>query len=120
MEICAESPTTYVDYACTPQAIQRCIKNLKYMYRDRPLAVVFGCGGDRDNGKRALMGDAATAADIVVVTNDNPRSEDPQRIVDDILSGRLAQHGACQVIFDRAQAIDTARLAVGHRALWRC
>jgi UDP-N-acetylmuramoyl-L-alanyl-D-glutamate--2,6-diaminopimelate ligase len=113
MEICAEQPITYVDYACTPQAVQRCVKNLKNLYVDRPLAVVFGCGGDRDEGKRPIMGNAASAADFVFISNDNPRSESPERIVEQILSGRLADHAHCQVILDRSKAIVAARQVVG-------
>ena len=117
MEICSQSPLTYVDYACTPQAIQRCIKNLKYTYPDRKLTVVFGCGGDRDSGKRPLMGLAAAAADRVIITNDNPRTEAPEQIVEHILSGALADHPACQVIYDRGAAIAAAMAGAGESGI---
>jgi UDP-N-acetylmuramoyl-L-alanyl-D-glutamate--2,6-diaminopimelate ligase len=74
------------------------------------LLVVFGCGGDRDPGKRPLMGAIAeSAADVVVVTNDNPRTEDPQAIVDQVLAG-MSDATRAQVVLDRTEAI---RLAVG-------
>ena len=70
------------------------------------LVCVFGCGGDRDRGKRPLMGRIATElADEVIVTSDNPRSEDPHAIIADILEGVT---GECAVVPDRTRAIRTA------------
>jgi UDP-N-acetylmuramoyl-L-alanyl-D-glutamate--2,6-diaminopimelate ligase len=75
--------------------------------------VVFGCGGDRDAAKRPVMGEvAARLADRVVVTSDNPRSEDPVAIIDEILAG-LTGRGGVAVEPDRAAAIDAAVTAAG-------
>jgi UDP-N-acetylmuramoyl-L-alanyl-D-glutamate--2,6-diaminopimelate ligase len=80
----------YVDYAHTPDAIESAIEALRPHARDR-LIIVFGAGGDRDVGKRAEMGAVATRlADLVIVTDDNPRSEDPAAIRRDILEGAPA------------------------------
>lgn len=77
----------FVDYAHTDDALRNVARVLKPLARRR-LIIVFGCGGDRDRPKRPLMGQAAAAfADAVIVTSDNPRTEDPQRIIDDILEG---------------------------------
>lgn len=114
MELLASEPFTFVDYACTPQAISRCLATLRELYPHRRLAAVFGCGGDRDRGKRPEMGAAALAADVVVITNDNPRSEDPWRIVDDITKGCAGQaDGQLEVELDRGKAIVMARSMVG-------
>jgi UDP-N-acetylmuramoyl-L-alanyl-D-glutamate--2,6-diaminopimelate ligase len=94
----------YVDYAHTPDAIETAIAALRPHTAGR-LAIVFGCGGDRDPGKRPLMGAAASLADIVIVTDDNPRSEDPAAIRRAALAG---VRGPARDIGDRGQAIATA------------
>lgn len=97
----------YVDYAHTPDAIETVLKALR-PHTDGKLWVVFGCGGDRDPGKRPLMGAAAKAyADRAIVTDDNPRTEDAATIRRAVLQGAVG----AQEIGDRAKAIETAILA---------
>jgi UDP-N-acetylmuramoyl-L-alanyl-D-glutamate--2,6-diaminopimelate ligase len=101
------TPLAIVDYAHTPDALAKALAAARLHCRGR-LRVVFGCGGDRDAGKRPLMGHvAAELADDVIVTDDNPRTEDPARIVADILTG-IAQQAPILVEHDRALAIRTA------------
>jgi len=97
-------PLVVVDYAHTPDALENALRALREVAtaRGAGLVCLFGCGGDRDRGKRPLMGAVATQwADRVVLTSDNPRSEDAQAILDEI---RVAAPGA-EVIVDRAEAI---------------
>jgi UDP-N-acetylmuramoyl-L-alanyl-D-glutamate--2,6-diaminopimelate ligase len=94
-----------VDYAHTPDSLENVLQAARPLTSGR-LHVVFGCGGDRDRGKRPLMGEiAARLADRVIVTSDNPRSEDPAAIIDEILvgSGDGVEHEV-----DRRVAIDHA------------
>ena len=94
----------FVDYAHKPDALDKALETLRPLVRNR-LIVVFGCGGDRDSGKRATMGEiAARRADVVIVTDDNPRSEDPAAIRAAILAGAPE----AIEIGDRAQAIRAA------------
>ncbi|MEX1091877.1 MAG: UDP-N-acetylmuramoyl-L-alanyl-D-glutamate--2,6-diaminopimelate ligase [Acidimicrobiia bacterium] len=79
-------PTVVVDYAHTPDGIAMAVATGREMASGKLIAV-FGAGGDRDRAKRPLMGGAASAADVLVVTSDNPRSEDPERIIDDVMEG---------------------------------
>lgn len=97
----------YVDYAHTDDALSHVLNALKPWCKNRLIAV-FGCGGDRDRTKRPRMGKAATTiADITIVTSDNPRTEDPQRIIDDIMPG--LETGSNYVIEpDRHKAIKMA------------
>jgi len=87
LEVISHDPTVLRDYAHTPDAIERSLAAIK-PFTDGRLILVFGCGGDRDSGKRAEMGHAAEeGADVVIITNDNPRTEDPEQILDDIETG---------------------------------
>lgn len=102
-------PLAVVDYAHTPDALAQALAALRPLAQARggALWVVFGAGGDRDPGKRAPMGAAAAAADRIVVTSDNPRSEDPAAIVAMVAVG-VPQPRACERLVDRAQAIAWA------------
>ena len=108
MQQVAERPLVVVDYAHTPDALEKVLQALRpvAVARSGRLVAVFGAGGDRDPAKRPAMGRvAARLADHAVVTSDNPRSEDPMRIIADIESGMEARH---EVEPDRARAIDSA------------
>ncbi|MBL8919668.1 MAG: UDP-N-acetylmuramoyl-L-alanyl-D-glutamate--2,6-diaminopimelate ligase [Myxococcaceae bacterium] len=82
----ARGVTVLVDYAHTDDALTRAIDSARHVTKGK-LLVVFGCGGDRDSGKRPLMGEAAAMADLPIVTSDNPRGEDPDDIISEILPG---------------------------------
>jgi len=101
-----ERPTVLRDYAHTPDALERALTAVR-PFAERRLIVVFGCGGDRDRGKRPQMGGIAERlADHAIVTSDNPRTEDPDRIIDDIEAGmRGTNH---ERITDRHDAIARA------------
>lgn len=102
-----QQPLVIVDYAHTPDALQQVLTALR-RHCQGTLWCVFGCGGDRDRGKRPQMGAvAAELADRVVVTDDNPRTEEPQQIVQDILAGMPRQRQV-QVIMGRENAVRQA------------
>ncbi|MFM7394529.1 MAG: UDP-N-acetylmuramoyl-L-alanyl-D-glutamate--2,6-diaminopimelate ligase [Cyanobium sp.] len=105
-------PAVLVDYAHTPDGLDNALQACRPFTSGR-LICVFGCGGDRDRSKRPQMGAiAARLADAVVVTSDNPRTEDPQRILDDVLAG-IPAGTALQVQADRAAAIASAIAEAG-------
>jgi UDP-N-acetylmuramoyl-L-alanyl-D-glutamate--2,6-diaminopimelate ligase len=107
MQLFGSGPLALVDFAHTPDALAQALNAARAHCRGR-LWVVFGCGGDRDPGKRPLMGEiAARLADEVVLTDDNPRSENPAAIVRDIRSG-IAAARALVIEHDRARAIRGA------------
>jgi UDP-N-acetylmuramoyl-L-alanyl-D-glutamate--2,6-diaminopimelate ligase len=113
------APTVLVDYAHTPDAVDKLLQAVRPLARGR-LIVLFGCGGDRDRGKRPLMAEAvARSADHVIVTSDNPRTEDPLRILADVEEGLRKLHrvepddldetpGGYASVVDRRQAIELA------------
>ena len=97
-----------IDYSHKPDALEKALKTLRPVTRGR-LTVLFGCGGDRDRGKRPLMGAiAGTNADRVIVTSDNPRTEEPMAIIGEILPGLENTPAELQVICDREEAIAWA------------
>jgi UDP-N-acetylmuramoyl-L-alanyl-D-glutamate--2,6-diaminopimelate ligase len=104
----ATGGTVFVDYAHKPAALENVLETLRphvAAHTGANLHVIFGCGGNRDKGKRPLMGGIAQRlADRVIVTDDNPRREDPEAIIADILAG-TGTGGAVEVVRDRAAAI---------------
>ena len=112
IEVQAEQPVVVVDFAHTPDALDKALKACQSHCKGS-LAVVFGCGGDRDKDKRPKMGQIAEyRADQVFITDDNPRSESPSEIVIDIVNG---MHRPAWVLHDRKQAIDVAVKNAGPR-----
>jgi UDP-N-acetylmuramoyl-L-alanyl-D-glutamate--2,6-diaminopimelate ligase len=107
MERIASTPCAVLrDYAHTPDALERALEALRPLTAGR-LIIVFGAGGDRDRGKRAPMGEVATRlADIAIATSDNPRTEDPERILDDVEAGMAER--SHERVADRRQAIARA------------
>ncbi len=102
--------SVYVDYAHTPDALTKAIRSVSELAEGRVITV-FGCGGDRDQTKRPIMGQAALASDIAIITSDNPRTERPADIIADILAGiRDAATDAhtFEVVEDRRSAISRA------------
>jgi UDP-N-acetylmuramoyl-L-alanyl-D-glutamate--2,6-diaminopimelate ligase len=108
-EVVARAPLVVVDYAHTPDGLNGTLVTARQLCRDGRVICVFGCGGNRDRGKRPEMGAIADAnADVVVVTTDNPRHEDPRAIAVEILAGFAAPRARWIVELDRARAIETA------------
>ena len=103
-----EDYAVIIDYAHTPDALENILSTLRPVTRGRLIAV-FGCGGDRDRGKRPIMGAVAQKyADLSLVTSDNPRTEDPMEIIEEILQGMKNSRSAVKVICDREEAIGWA------------
>jgi UDP-N-acetylmuramoyl-L-alanyl-D-glutamate--2,6-diaminopimelate ligase len=107
-----DAPLVVIDYAHTPDALEKALGALRQVAHERggELWCVFGCGGDRDPGKRPQMGAVAQLADHVLVTSDNPRSEEPGTIIEQIVAGMDPHHpnSRHQAIEDRAAAILSA------------
>lgn len=100
--------TVYIDYAHTPDALQAVLHTLSQVCYGR-LITVFGCGGERDKGKRAEMGELAVFySSSVIVTSDNPRNEDPVAIIHDIMEGFGGECSAIEAVLDRKDAIRKA------------
>jgi UDP-N-acetylmuramyl tripeptide synthase len=101
--------SVYVDYAHTPDALENLLRTVRsFARRGQRIVLLFGCGGDRDKYKRAIMGRVATSmADFVIVTSDNSRSERPIDIISDIVAG-IDYDGHYTVIEDRRDAIEYA------------
>jgi len=103
-----------VDYAHTPDGLEQVLRAARPLVRDGRLVVVFGCGGDRDRAKRPVMGKtAARLADVIVITSDNPRSEDPMTIIGEVVAG--VPSGVYPIVEpDRRRAIALAMAVPGH------
>lgn len=103
-----ENLTAWVDYAHTPDALDKAIQTLKLHFPKHKIHVLFGCGGNRDQDKRAKMGAVASKfANQITLTNDNPRDENPEQIIADIVSGISNEDKVC-IIADRKAAIENA------------
>ena len=110
LEIVSDQPTVLRDYSHTPDSLERALAAVRPFTRGK-LIVVFGCGGDRDTGKRPEMGRIAQRdADCAIVTSDNPRTEDPEKILDDIEAGMQGPHVRIE---DRRDAIARALALAG-------
>jgi UDP-N-acetylmuramoyl-L-alanyl-D-glutamate--2,6-diaminopimelate ligase len=104
-----EKPTVIIDYAHTPDALEKTLLTLQQIKQpNAKLVCVFGCGGDRDKGKRPIMGQIASSlADLTVITNDNPRTESDMSIINDIKTGLTAE-AKVKILPDRQEAIEWA------------
>lgn len=100
--------TVIIDYAHTPDGLKNILSTFKEIKKGR-LVCLFGCGGDRDSSKRAIMGSvAANLSDYVIVTSDNPRSEEPSKIINDIIEGMKKSKTPFKIIENRIDAINYA------------
>ncbi len=100
--------TIMIDYAHSPESLQSILKATK-SYTKGKVICVFGCGGDRDTGKRPIMGEiSGMNADYTIITSDNPRTEDPEKIVEQIEEGIKKTNGKYEVVVDRIEAIKKA------------
>lgn len=106
---CGNGPLVFVDYAHTPDSLENVLATMREVCAGQRLTCVFGCGGDRDKTKRPKMGAiAATIADRVIVTSDNPRSEVPESIIEQIIAGVPPQRRPVDALVDRREAIELA------------
>jgi UDP-N-acetylmuramoyl-L-alanyl-D-glutamate--2,6-diaminopimelate ligase len=106
-------PKVFVDFSHTPSSLNLAINAIRDHFHNRKIWCVFGCGGNRDRGKRRLMGKIAEEnADYIVVTSDNPRNEDPDAIILSILEGITSD---VQTIKDRSQAIEYAVMSADEK-----
>ena len=106
--------TVIIDYAHTPDGLENILKTLRAFAKGR-IITVFGCGGDRDKSKRPVMGKIASElSDYLIVTSDNPRSENPQEIIKDILKGCKNEEITVETVENRRKAIERA-LAIGEK-----
>ncbi len=100
--------TIMIDYAHSPESLENILSAVKSYTRGKVISV-FGCGGDRDTSKRATMGEiSGRIADYTIITSDNPRTEKPELIVEEIESGMKKTNGKYEVVVDRIEAIKTA------------
>ena len=100
--------TIMIDYAHSPESLQNILQATKSYTRGKVISV-FGCGGDRDSSKRPIMGEiSGKIADYTIITSDNPRTEDPNKIVEQIEEGIKKTKGKYEVIVDRVEAIEKA------------
>lgn len=100
--------TVLIDYAHTPDALENVLKTVRETASGRVVAL-FGCGGDRDRTKRPIMGKIGTElSDFAIITSDNPRTENPEAIIEDIVAGIEVRRARYRVIVDRAEAIEWA------------
>ena len=100
--------TIMIDYAHSPESLENILSAVKSYTRGKVISV-FGCGGDRDTSKRAIMGEiSGRIADYTIITSDNPRTEKPELIVEEIESGMKKTNGKYEVVVDRIEAIKTA------------
>lgn len=104
---CGQLFSVFVDYAHTDDALRRCVRGLRDLTPGRVI-VVYGAGGDRDRAKRPLLTQAASEADVSILTSDNPRTEDPEHIIRDCLTGCVPGRPRPRVIADRLTAIHAA------------
>ena len=97
-----------IDYAHSPESLQNILQAVKSYTRGKVISV-FGCGGDRDSGKRPIMGEiSGRIADFTFITSDNPRTENPEKIVEQIEEGMKKTKGKYKVVVDRVEAIKEA------------
>ena len=97
-----------IDYAHSPESLENILQAVKSYTRGKVISV-FGCGGDRDTGKRPIMGEiSGRIADFTFITSDNPRTEDPKKIVEQIEEGMKKTKGKYKVVVDRVEAIKEA------------